>query len=59
MKVARTDLTERGERLYSPSTLPTHKPDLTKIRSLLKADTEGAIGWASFSESHEYSVTIR
>ena len=37
----------------------THKPDLTKIRALLKTDTEGAINWASLSESHQYSVTIR
>ena len=35
----------------------THKPDLTKIRALLKSDAE--ISWASLSESHEYSVTIR
>ncbi len=37
----------------------THKPDLTKIRALLKCDAVGAIGWASLSESHQYSVTIR
>ena len=36
----------------------THKPDLTKIRALLKSDAE-EISWASLSESHEYSVTIR
>ncbi|MDJ0903705.1 MAG: siphovirus Gp157 family protein [Xenococcus sp. MO_188.B8] len=35
----------------------THKDDLTKIRKLLKSDAE--IDWASLSESHEYSVTIR
>jgi uncharacterized membrane-anchored protein YjiN (DUF445 family) len=35
------------------------KPDLTKIRKLLKVDAQGAIGWASLSESHQYSVTIR
>ena len=35
----------------------THKPDLTKIRALLKSDAE--IDWASLSESQEYSVTIR
>ena len=35
----------------------THKPDLTKIRTALKTDT--AIAWASLSESHEHSVTIR
>jgi flagellar motor protein MotB len=37
----------------------TYKPDLTKIRNLLKCDALSAIGWASLSESHEYSVTIR
>ncbi len=37
----------------------THIPDLTKIRALLKADGQGARGWASLSENHEYSVTIR
>ncbi|MGB5634103.1 MAG: siphovirus Gp157 family protein [Waterburya sp.] len=37
----------------------SYKPDLTKIRKLLKVDATGAIGWASLSESHEYSVTIR
>ena len=37
----------------------THKPDLTRIKALLKADGQGAIGWASLSESHEHSVTIR
>ncbi len=36
----------------------THKPDLTKIRALLKSDAED-ISWASLSESQEYSVTIR
>ena len=35
----------------------TYKANLTEIRKLLKSDAE--IGWASFSESHEYSVTIR
>ncbi len=35
----------------------TYKANLTEIRKLLKSDTE--ISWASFSESHEYSVTIR
>jgi hypothetical protein len=34
----------------------THKPDLTKIRALLKKD---AIDWASLSEREEYSITIR
>ncbi len=36
----------------------TYKANLTEIRKLLKSDTED-ISWASFSESHEYSVTIR
>ena len=35
----------------------TYKANLTEIRKLLKSDAE--IPWASFSESHEYSVTIR
>ena len=49
----------------SPEELPveyvkvTRKPDLTKIKALLKKDTEGAIDWASLEENHEYSVTIR
>ncbi len=47
------------EKLPAEYVKITHKPDLTKIRASLKADTIGAIGWASFSESHEYSVTIR
>ncbi|MDJ0903594.1 MAG: siphovirus Gp157 family protein [Xenococcus sp. MO_188.B8] len=34
----------------------TYKANLTEIRKLLKSDSD--IGWASFSESHEYSVTI-
>ena len=37
----------------------THKPDLTKIKALLKGDTVGAIDWATLSENHEHSVTIR
>ena len=37
----------------------TYKPDLTKIRAALKTDTESEIDWASFSENHEHSVTIR
>ena len=37
----------------------THKPDLTRIKALLKADGQGAISWASLSENHEHSVTIR
>ncbi len=35
----------------------TYKPDLTAIKKLLKSDAE--IDWASLSESHEFSVTIR
>ncbi len=37
----------------------THKPDLTRIRAALKTDTENVIDWASLSENHEHSVTIR
>jgi hypothetical protein len=47
------------EKLPAEYVKVTYKPDLTKIRKLLKADAQGAIGWASFSESPEYSVTIR
>ena len=35
----------------------TYKANLTEIRKLLKSDSD--ISWASLSESHEYSVTIR
>jgi hypothetical protein len=37
----------------------TYQPDLTKIKKLLQADAQGAIGWANLSENHEYSITIR
>ena len=47
------------EELPAPYVKVTHKPDLTKIKALLKGDTEGAIDWASLFESHEHSVTIR
>jgi hypothetical protein len=47
------------EKLPSEYVRLTYKPDLTKIRKLLKADAQGAIGWASLSEPHQYSVTIR
>ena len=47
------------EKLPAEYVRTTHKPDLTKIRAALKTDTEGEIDWASLSESHEYSVTIR
>ena len=36
----------------------THKPDLTKIRAALRTKND-AIAWASLSESHEHSITIR
>lgn len=48
-----------SEELPAEYVKVTHKPDLTKIRALLKTDSQSAIGWASLSESHEYSVTIR
>ncbi len=35
----------------------SYKPDLVAIKKLLKSDAE--IDWASLSESHEFSVTIR
>lgn len=47
------------EKLPSEYVRLTYKPDLTKIRKLLKADAQGAIGWASLGEPHQYSVTIR
>lgn len=37
----------------------TYEPKLTLIKELLKVDATGLLGWASFSENHEYSVTIR
>jgi hypothetical protein len=47
------------EKLPAEYVKVTYKPDLTKIKKLLKADATGAIGWATLSEDHEYSVTIR
>ena len=47
------------EKLPDEYVKVTYQPDLTKIKKLLKADAGGAIGWASLSEQHEYSVTIR
>ncbi len=47
------------EELPAPYVKVTHKPDLTKIRALLKANSQNSIDWASLSESHQYSVTIR
>jgi hypothetical protein len=47
------------EKLPAEYVKVTYQPDLTKIRALLKVDAQGAIGWASLSESHQYSVTIR
>ena len=46
-----------AEELPADYVKVTHKPDLTKIRALLKSDAE--IDWASLSESQDYSVTIR
>ena len=47
------------EKLPAEYVKVTYQPDLTKIKKLLKADAQGAIGWANLSENHEYSVTIR
>jgi hypothetical protein len=47
------------EKLPAEYVKVTYKPDLTKIRKLLKADAQGAIGWAFLGEPHQYSVTIR
>lgn len=48
-----------AEELPAEYVRVTHKPDLTKIRAALKTDSENEIDWASLSESHEHSVTIR
>ena len=48
-----------AEELPAEYVRVTYKPDLSRIRASLKADTEGKIDWASLSESHEHSVTIR
>ena len=48
-----------AEELPAEYVQVSYKPDLTKIRKLLKVDVTGAIGWANLSEDHEYSVTIR
>ena len=40
------------EKLPAEYVQVSYKPDLTKIRKLLKGDASGAIGWASLSESH-------
>ncbi|WP_019503286.1 siphovirus Gp157 family protein [Pleurocapsa sp. PCC 7319] len=47
------------EKLPAEYVQVSYKPDLTKIRKLLKVDAQGAIGWAFLSENQEYSVTIR
>jgi len=47
------------EKLPAEYVKISYQPDLTKIRALLKVDAQGAISWASLSESHQYSVTIR
>ena len=48
-----------AEELPAEYVRVTYKPDLTKIRAALKTDSENEIDWASLSESHEHSVTIR
>ena len=48
-----------AEELPAEYVQVSYKPDLTKIRKLLKCDGIGAIGWAMLSENQEYSVTIR
>ncbi len=37
----------------------SYKPDLTKIRKVLKCDGQENISWASLSDNQDYSVTIR
>lgn len=46
-----------AEKLPPEYVQVSYKPDLTKIRKLLKVD--GAISWASLSQDPDYSVTIR
>ncbi len=48
-----------AEELPAEYVQVSYKPDLSKIRKRLKCDASGEIDWASLSESHEYSVTIR
>ncbi|MGB5635023.1 MAG: siphovirus Gp157 family protein, partial [Waterburya sp.] len=47
------------EKLPAEYVQVSYKPDLTKIRNLLKCDASGAIGWANLSDNQDYSVTIR
>ncbi len=47
------------EKLPAEYVQVSYKPDLTKIRKLLKCDAQGAIGWAMLSQDQDYSVTIR
>ncbi|MEO1004550.1 MAG: siphovirus Gp157 family protein [Cyanobacteria bacterium J06638_38] len=58
-KPPRVLLNVPAEELPDEYVQVSYKPDLTKIRKLLKVDASGAIGWASLAENHEYSVTIR
>ena len=48
-----------AEELPAEYVQVSYKPDLTKIRKLLKVDATGEIGWASLADSQDYSVTIR
>lgn len=48
-----------AEKLPAEYVQVSYKPDLTKIRKLLKVDASGAIGWASLADNQDYSVTIR
>lgn len=56
-KQPRVLLNVSSEELPAEYVKVTHKPDLTKIRGLLNSDIP--IDWASLSESHEFSLTIR
>ncbi|MGB5709371.1 MAG: hypothetical protein WBM44_00470, partial [Waterburya sp.] len=48
-----------AEELPAEYVQVSYKPDLTKIRKLLKVDASGETGWAMLSQDQEYSVTIR
>ncbi len=48
-----------AEELPAEYVQVSYKPDLTKIRKLLKCDGKDAISWASLSDNEDYSVTIR
>ena len=48
-----------AEKLPPEYVQVSYKPDLAKIRKLLKCNAQGETGWACLSNNQEYSVTIR